>query len=158
MARALVLRTGRSPFQVLLMVACLISGVSGLFPHEQRGVIDQLAEGAAGAWYTGLIVGGSVVLVGVCMRVPTSLLVERVGLLLLTGLFLAYGVGVYLLLGNDQVRVGGVITIACGVACGVRAWQIGRDLSRLRRALADPVEMADEGPHLADPDDARAAP
>lgn len=158
MARALVLRTGRSPFQVLLMAACLISGVSGLIPHEQRSIIDQLADGGARIWYAGLVVGGTIVLAGLFLQLPTSLLVERVGLLLLTGLFVGYGVGVYLLLGSDQVRVGGVITIACGVACGARAWQIGRDLSRLRRALADPVELVDDGPRLADPDDSRAAP
>lgn len=158
MPRSLILRSGSSPFEVLVMAACLISGVSGLFPHERRGVIDQLAEGGAVAWYIGLIVGGAVVLVGLFLRLPTSLLVERVGLLLLGGLFVGYGIGIYLLLGYDVVRVGGVTTIACGVACGVRAWQIGHDLNRLRRALADPVEIADDGPHLADPDDSRAAP
>jgi hypothetical protein len=158
MARALVLRSGRSPFQVLLMAACLISGVSGLLPHEQRSIIDQLADGRATAWYAGLIFGGIVVLVGLFLRLPTSLLVERVGLLLLTGLFIGYGIGIYLLLGFEQVRVGGVIIIACGAACGVRTWQIGHDLSRLRRALADPIELADDGPQLADPDDSGAAP
>jgi hypothetical protein len=157
--RSLIIRSSRSPFAIVLMIACLVSGVAGLLPHEQRSTIDQLASGAAFVWYLGLLLGGTTVLAAMMLRLPTSLLLERVGLLLLTGLFLAYGVGIYMLLGFGPVRVGGVVILAFGVACGARVWQIGRDLRRLRQALTvSPVELADDGPHLADPDDSvRAA-
>ena len=150
MSRPLVLAHGRSPFQVLLMVACVISGVAGLLPHDASGAIDLLAEGYVVAWYLGLIAGGIAALAALVLKIPTSLLVERAALCLLAGLFLAYGSGLYLLLGMAQVRTGGVIIVTFGVACAACVHQIGRDLARLRRALADPVSSTDTT--LADPD------
>jgi hypothetical protein len=156
MPRALILRSANSPFQILTVVACLISGVAGLFPHEPSGVIDQLTGGGALIWYSGLILGAAVTLGARFFDLPTSLLVERVGLYLLAGLALSYGVGIYLLIGFERARLSGVIIMAFGVACTVRSWQIGRDLQRLRRALSSPIELADDGPHLADPDDVQS--
>ena len=156
MPRSLVLRSANSPFQILTVVACLISGVAGLFPHEPSGVIDQLANGGTQIWYVGLIIGAAIALGGRFFQLPMSLLVERVGLFLLAGLMLGYGVGIYLVVGWERARTAGVIIAAFGVACAVRSWQIGRDLERLRRALTPPIDLADETPLLADPDDTQA--
>src|SRR2546430_17175936 len=158
MPRALILASSNSPFQILTVVACLISGVAGLFPHESTGVIDQLADGGALIWYSGLALGAVIALVGRFFQLPMSLLVERVGLYLLAGVMLSYGFGIYLLIGFERARLSGVIIVAFGLACAVRCWQIGRDLQRLRRALTPPIELADAAPHLADPDDPPAAP
>jgi hypothetical protein len=157
MPRSLILRSANSPFQILTVVACLISGVAGLLPHEPSGVIDQLASGGAIIWYVGLTLGAAIALGSRLFQLPVSLLVERVGLLLLAGVMLSYGVGIYLLISFERARLSGVIILAFGVACCARSWQIGRDLQRLRRALTPPVEMADETPLLADPDDTTAS-
>jgi hypothetical protein len=126
-----------SPFEVFLMGACVLSGAGGLVPHAPRGVIDELAPSWALVWYLGLIVGGVLCLVAVTLKFPISTLLERVAVLMLAGLAIAYGVGIFLLQGLDGTRLlGGLVTLAFGFACAGRAWQIGHRLSRLQH-LAD---------------------
>ncbi len=133
----------RSPYGVVLMIACVVSGIAGLIPHEARGFIDQLDPGYSITWHIGLLVGAAVALTGMFLRLPTSLLVERAGAFLLAMLMCAYGSAIYFLVGWGGVRTGGIITVMFGLAAAARVVQIHRDLRTLRQvsqALDSAVE------------------
>lgn len=115
----------RNPFEIFMLAALMVSGVVGLLPHRPTA-IDALADEFALTWYLGLVIGGSAALISQWAKSPFGLLMERVTMWLLSGLMLAYGVGIYVLLGWGVVGVGGALILALGLSCFVRGMQIRR--------------------------------
>jgi len=128
----LLVRSGRNPFEVLLLVACAMAGVIGLVaPNASANAITAaLPHWEVLCWYSGLLAGGVISLAGVFARGVTSLFVERVGIILLACLMLAYALALF-----AQVGIRGVlpasITGLFAVACAVRFVYITTDLKRM---------------------------
>ncbi len=133
----LLVRSGRNPFEVLMLVACVATGTVGLFePSSTSNVITTLLPTwEVTTWYGGLAVGGLVGLVGVFLNGVLSLLVERVGLIMLTCLTLAYSTAVV-----TQVGIRGTLpalfTGLFAIACAIRFVYITTDLKRMEDITA----------------------
>lgn len=133
----LLVRSGRNPFEVLMLAACVATGAVGLCePGSTFNVITALLPAwEVSTWYAGLTVGGLVSLVGVFWSGVMSLLVERVGLIMLMCLTLAYSAAVI-----TQVGVKGTLPILFtgmfAVACAIRFVYITTDLKRMEDITA----------------------
>lgn len=150
--KPLVLTSGRAnPFEVLLLVACTFTGVFGLVaPGSGSRTIDQfIPHPWTVVFYAALFVSAALALAGVFLRMPLALLIERVGMAVLSSLLLVYGLAVYALHGLS-VGVAGAIILSFGVAAVLRVVQISRDLAALRVALRHSAKSSD--PLLADPE------
>jgi len=128
----LLVRSGRNPFEVLMLAACLCTGVVGLFePATTSGaIVSLLPHWQVVTWYCGLVVGGAIGIGGVFSRGISSLAIERAGLIVLTCLTLAYAGAVV-----AQVGIRGTLpalfTGLFAVACAVRCVYITADLKRM---------------------------
>jgi hypothetical protein len=133
--KALNIHCGNQPFEVALLVTCVLTGVTGLLTGNAAPVLQQVLGDHVWVWHAGLVVGSAVTLVAVFLRLPMTLVVERVGMIWLATLFLAYGAAI-LLLSTATVATAGGITLGFGLASIARVVQITNDLGRLRVALA----------------------
>jgi hypothetical protein len=137
----LLIRSGRNPFEVLMLSACVASGVVGLAePQSASGVITAaLPHWESVCWYGGLAAGGVVGIIGVFSRGVTSLLIERVGIVMLTFLTLAYSMAII-----TQVGLRGALpalfTGLFAIACAVRFVYITTDLKRLEDIATKPLD------------------
>lgn len=132
----------RSPFQVAILVACVVTGIVGLLTGSASpNAIAQLFGNGSALWNLGVLAGGVGSLVAMWLRFPTNLLAERVGMIWLSTLFLAYGVAIVVV--NDDAKaiasLGTVLAIT--VACIARAVQLTSHLRLLRNALAESGEQ-----------------
>jgi len=127
-----LVRSGRNPFEVLMLCACAFAGAIGLLaPNASaNAVTNTLPHWEVLCWYSGLLAGGVISLVGVARGGVMSLLVERVGIILLGCLMLAYALALF-----AQVGVRGtlpaLVTGLFAVACVVRFVYITVDLKRM---------------------------
>lgn len=141
----LVVRGGRDPFEVMFLIACVLAGISGLiFGASSPNLAVALPGDTQTYWFAGVLVGSVLGLVGAFSKPPTGLVIERVGLALLSGLCGAYGVSIILNSANGAL-VGMFVTLAFGVASLIRVWQIGVDLRVLKEQLAK-IKEEDEAP------------
>lgn len=133
-----ILRSGRNPFEMFLLGACVLSGIVGvLAPAATEGAVARVLPPWAGSvWYAGLFVGAGISFTGVLLRGLKSLLVERVGLLLLAGFFGVYAFAVFALAGWRGVFVS-LFVAAFAVAATARFVQIGRDLKKAEAPHAE---------------------
>lgn len=81
-------------YEVFLLIACILAGVGGILdPHSGPSSIQftvPIIERYV--WYVGLVLGGSIALFGAISRKIFSLYIERVGLVLITGVSIPYGI------------------------------------------------------------------
>ena len=128
----LLVRSGRNPFEVLMLAACVAVGGVGLIdPQATSGAITAaLPHWQALCWYGGLVGGGLVSVIGVFSRGVVSLVVERVGVVILTCLMLAYTTAVITQIGI-RGTLPAVFTGLFAVACAVRFVYISADLKRM---------------------------
>lgn len=128
----------RSPFEVAILVACAVTGIVGLSTGSlSPAAITALFHGGAVAWNISVLAGGVGSLIGMWLRFPTNMLVERVGMIWLATWFTAYGVAILLVNTNVIGAIAGTGTVfAFAVACFARAWQLTSQLKQLRNALA----------------------
>lgn len=128
--RALIVRTGNSPFEVWLLGAAVIAGVGGLVnPGASRAVARVLPDWQLYTWYSGLIVTAGIALLGVVLRSLLGLLLERAGLVLLAALTVIYAIAI-VAAGGEPLTLSAALAASLGCACLARAWQIGKDLKR----------------------------
>lgn len=127
-----VVHSGRNPFQLWMLAACVLSGVAGLVtPGASRSAINALLPGwETEAWYICLAVFGLIALYG---SIRNSLLVERVGVATLSMVAVLYAVAVVAAAGPRGLFVG-LLVAAFACACATRFLQINRDLRVLTRA------------------------
>ena len=130
----IVIRSGRNPYAIFLLVACVLTGVSGLIsPRLTSPVVAHLlASWELYAWYGGLFASGSVALAGLSARGLTSLLVERVGLVVLASLSAMSAVAVAVQ-GGAALSFSSAFVGCFAVASVVRVWQIGQDTKKLQQ-------------------------
>ena len=133
-----VVRGGRNPLAISLLLVFLVSGVAGfVHPSGASPTLTAVLGHWVWTWHVGLLVGTVTSLVGVMVLRPLNdVLVERVGMIWMATLFLAYGVAVCALDEAFFTTYSGVI-LGLGAAFAARAWQITRDLQRLRQILRD---------------------
>jgi hypothetical protein len=124
----------RSPFEIVLLVACIIGGIGGLInPTSTSPAVSRvLPEWLLVSWYAALIASGACTLIGVSFRRVFGLYIERIGLTLLTGICMVYAVSV-LAGGGYPFAFAAITVMSFAVACGYRLRQIQRDL----RAIED---------------------
>lgn len=148
--KPLIIASGRQPFEVLLLLACVLTAGLGLaVPGAGSTTIDAFIPMPWNTvFYVALGASATVGLIGVSLQVPVSLLVERIGLLFLSGLLIAYGIALYALYGA-AVGASGAIIVAFGTAALTRSVQITMDLRKLHQALRRSAAVAE--PLLADP-------
>lgn len=129
-----IVRHGRNPLSISLLGVLVLSGVRGLFDPEKASpaLFRVLGEGAL-LWHVGLLIGCVTTLAAVLFLKPLSdVLVERIGAIWLSSLFLVYAVVVGL---TSDAATAAAIGFGLGIAFIARAWQITKDLARLRRIL-----------------------
>lgn len=127
-----------------MLTACVLAGTAGLLTSraDSTAISKLLPDWELTAWYWGLVVSGSISLVGIAGTRTTALLVERVGLATLSCLTLAYSIAVIDAAGLRGAFAAG-ITAAFAAACVGRCWQISADLKLVTRGVVE--GRADEG-------------
>lgn len=146
-----IVRHGRNPIAIVLLVMCLISGVGGaLNPAGAPPTLTAALGHAAVGWNVAMAVGATLCLVGVLMFRPKrwrtgplverplyDVLIERIGMVLLSTVFAVYCVflAVYMRQGADVPMIYFLIILGMALASSWRAVQITSDLRRLRQVL-----------------------
>lgn len=130
-----IVRHGRNPVAISMFAMLMLSGIIGLVdPSKASPVLTSVMGGWVWTWHVGLLIGSGTALVGVLiLKTLTDVLVERIGVIWLATLFLAYGL-IACVSGGTFTTYTGVI-LGLGLAFGARAWQITKDLQRLRKIL-----------------------
>lgn len=133
-----MIRSGRHPHEVLLLVGCLLWGLFGLFAFDATASTSLRNLPAPwGQVFYGLLGAGAVVaLAGAFLRRGiVGPLVERSGLLILAGMNIAYAVFVFGVSGSRAV--GFSIFMICLATANIwRAAQIGGEVKKIAAAAA----------------------
>lgn len=134
-----ILRSGRHPHEIALLVLSVVIGFTGLIFESDRlspGISNAFPGLLQSYFYFGLVLGGAVALFGALRINITGLLLERAGLIFLSAVYLAYGISV---LSNSGTRglIPALFGIAMSVASIVRVVQIQRDVKQARKAISD---------------------
>ncbi len=122
-----VLIESRNPFQVFMFIACIFSGLSGLFiPNRFSSSFQStLPHSIQLIWYTGLIVGGVVAFYGTLRNI----FIERIGITILTGIILGFTI-VIISHASRFLNASFFLTIAFLIACVIRIIQITRYIKK----------------------------
>lgn len=132
----IVIRSGRHPFEVVLLAVFLLSGVSNLanYNASASNALRGLSDTYGYVYYAGLALGSAITLVGVFWPGLSGPLVERAGLLILTGLWASFG-GLLLAFGWRGVQFA---LLFFGFAAGA-VWRIVQIRRDLRQAVSAAV-------------------
>ena len=123
-----VIHTSRSPFELWLLAAALVSGIGGLaMPGSPSRVTAGLPPWAQIVWYAGLAVSGALGMTGAMSSRLWSLYVERGALVMLAGLLTVYTVAIVATV-KPSLAFGAVLTASLIPACVVRVRQINADV------------------------------
>lgn len=121
------LYTGRHPFQVYLMVLCVLSSLPQLFGFVTAGSIEsELPDWLAAAWNSVLLVGSTITLLGSYWPkgIATALTLERAGLALVGSASLVYTAVIIFDSGWTRLLAAAIIA-AFGLSCLRRSRDIG---------------------------------
>jgi hypothetical protein len=134
-----MLISARNPFEIVMIFAGLLAGIAGLFspviPDGEAFLGIYALHGlAAQVFYPCLVLGTGAVALSLLLRPPMTLLIERVGMILLTALFVPYGVLLIISL-SFSLNPSLILVIGYGVACAARSLQITHDLRQYWREL-----------------------
>ena len=127
------LQAGRHPFQTLLLILCLLSGVPQLLGITTASSVEATLPTWLGiAWGVILIVGPAVALAGARFwrrNYATALTMERAGLYLTGAAACVYALCIFALRGVEA-SMAAAIVLAFGLACLRRASDIGLIFTR----------------------------
>ena len=131
-----IVRHGRNPLAVCLLLVLVLSGVIGLLnPEKASPTLTRVLGDYVWVWHVGMLIGCVTTLVGILVLKPLNdVLIERVGAIWLASIFLIYGV-VLAIVGGSLGATSASISIGLGLAFAVRVLQITKDLRRLRSVL-----------------------
>lgn len=128
--------SSRSPFELFMLVACILSGITGMFdpvgvsPAAARVLAPWLLYG----WYGGLTLGGTIALYGLLCKTLVSLAVERVGLIVLAAMSTLYATSI--LVGDPiTLAFAASFVVSFGFACVWRVRQIAQELRRVQEVV-----------------------
>jgi hypothetical protein len=126
-----VVRDGRHPIALLVMVAALLSGLMGLLlaPDPAASLIDRYVPEPWETMYNlSLVFSSAAVLTGVWLpRLRDRLMVEQIGLWFLSGALLAYPTVVWVFY-SHRLGLGSMISLLCGIGCLGRVTEIVGEL------------------------------
>lgn len=161
--KALELRTGKRPFQIVVMASGVLSGGAGLVVGAQSNAVIRAFPGwLAYGWYVSLLVWSSVVLTAAFLesgsrlvgtpegleRIEFRLALERAGLYGFGFSCAAYGIAALTTNGLGALTASLFVGLF-GAAAAIRIYEIHVDMRKLRRALVNPQPAYP--PPLADP-------
>lgn len=126
--RIFVLTESWNPFEIFLLVACILSGFTGIFaPEKASAAVQEILDSRVlqMVYYVGLAVGGCIALYGFVR----NLFIERIGITLISGIILGY---LLIILSTSPRSLAQALfmTFAFFAACVVRIIQITRLLKR----------------------------
>lgn len=133
----IVIKSGRHPHEVLILLGCLVYGLAGIVAFDAVAIssLRALPEAWGRSFYILLAVGAAVPLIGAFRRGLEGPLTERAGLLILTALNLAFAVSIAAAVWPRGL---GFVTFNVAIA-GANIWrwfQIGRELKEIAAAAA----------------------
>lgn len=137
MPGTLLILSGRHrPLEIAVLLASLFTGLLGLFGTSTRTVsaIDLMLPGYGWVWFAAITLGSTIALGSLPLKIPSSLIWERIGLSILATFFLGYTFAALTFAGGSGIR-GSVYLLAFGLGALFRGWQISRDLKKLAEAV-----------------------
>lgn len=137
-ARRIIVPGRQRPHQVIILVFATIAGLTYALRQapEPRSLDSYVSPWVLGIWYTLLLVGGIVGLVGSFYRRNPyrGLLMEWASMIMLTSALALYATAIFVSVGATGLGSGGAI-LAWGVSCAWRWGQIRLDLRALRQTV-----------------------
>jgi hypothetical protein len=123
-----------NPFQTYMLVASLVAGVFGVFfPRESSRVVsDAVPEWVLLLWYTGLIVGAVVALIGFHARIRFKIQIEMMGVSILTFVSLGYSTLISFVSGRP-FSYSVLLTVFFCLACMARSIQLYKKIKDLNK-------------------------
>ena len=135
MVNVVVVRNGRHSMALAVIVACLVSGLMGIFlPADSTSIIDRYIPSPWDTYYfVILLVSSSTILIGVWLPdFRDRVMIEQIGLWFLSGVLLVYPAVVWTKYAH-HLELGGMISLLCGIGGLARIAEILHELRRLRR-------------------------
>jgi hypothetical protein len=129
--KTVIQTTGWNPFQSYLLVATSASGITGLFFRNEssRVVSNVLPSWILYVWYTGLVLGSVLALIGTHINLKSKLQLEMAGVGILGSISTGYAI--VLSFAGGRLSYSVFLIVAFSAACLVRTWQIYRLLQKL---------------------------
>lgn len=134
--RPIQVSTGRNPFEVAILVAAVLAGVTTLVHGvPPRSVLATMSPLIQQVWQYELLGGGMLGLVGVWWpgKLFAALQLERIGVGVLGAATTMYAIGIAVYTGLAGV-VAGSFVVAIALSCWARVVLITRDIHRADRA------------------------
>lgn len=145
----LVIRSGRHPHEVMLLVLILTAGSSGLASSGKTGntVLASMGHYQLLVFYGTLLAGAAMAIVGVLLRGLKGPVVEAFGLGVFTLPLLGYGAAVFAATGWRGLLTAGAFAVVMSVANVWRMLQIRREFwaAKAGAAATDTMRQV-EGP------------
>lgn len=136
--KPVVITTGRHPFEVLVLLAAIVVGVTlTVTGVEPRSVASAMPGWIQNLWHFLLIAGGAIGLFGIFA--PTKLVArlgtEAAGVVVLGSATTMYSIAIFSISGLNALAAGAFV-VALALASWTRAYQILRDIRRAGDAAA----------------------
>lgn len=130
-----LVHTSKSPFELFMLFAIMLSGLIGLLsPGRSANAVNHvLPLWGQYVWYGGLLMSGLLSTVGALTNRLWSLFAERGGLMMLGALCIAYPAAILVVVGLSAFFAGAIV-LGLAAACFVRSRQITIDI---RHVLED---------------------
>lgn len=128
----LVVRDGRHPWAIALLLGCIISGILGLVvgPNPRAPVDQYMPPTLRAIYYIVLAVSGLITLIGVWLPdLRDRLMVEQIGLWFLCMPLMIYPIAVVTVY-SGPLGLGGVISCLIGFGGLIRIIEIMREIRR----------------------------
>jgi hypothetical protein len=133
--RRLIVPGRQRPHQIIILIFASLAGLAWAFRQapEPKSLDERLSPWVLGIWYTLLLFGGIVGLIGSFYRRNPyrGLLMEWASMVMLTSALVLYAAGIFVSSGSAGFGAGGSV-LAWAASCAWRWGQIRLDLRALR--------------------------
>lgn len=133
----IIIRRVRQPHEILLAAMCIPIGVGGLVSPNRPSTLADFPTAFVILWYVGSLVGGAITLIGVCKKAPLDgPRIERAGLRVLAGLWLAYALAVLVTSGQRGMSFV-LLTVGFSIGNLLRVRQINQEIKDIKAAIKE---------------------